>query len=106
MNDTDDFKDRVKSKLMNMVYHVLAILIDTLFLCCWLAIQYGTSFALELVKLSSLDSAFLLFFQVVFALSTFVPVLLFFYKDIRIMHIKMSSEISSSKVSSSKRVGS
>jgi hypothetical protein len=67
---------------------IIASLIDGAFLTIWTFTQYGVDQAIGLVELSSIDNWMLLCFQVLFAISTLAPVVLYICQDISIMFIR------------------
>lgn len=59
----------------------LASLIDGLFLAGWAALQWGVDWFLGLILLSGISAGISLMFQVIFAIATIAPVILWIYED-------------------------
>lgn len=74
---------------------VMSVLVDALFLCFWVGTQYGVNLFIRAVNLTVLDQWVLRAFQVVFAISTLVPVLIYVVKDIVLMVLIGREEITS-----------
>ncbi len=74
------------------------ILVDTVFLILWLVSQFLIDFLIEKLPLSGrINKLQLIVFQVIFAVSTLSPVLIYIYVDIRLMIIKAGKQINQKK---------
>ena len=68
-------------------------LMDAAFLILWVIAQYITARIIEWFALTGLDANSLNIFQLLFAISTLVPVLMWILKDIAIMFIRVCGQI-------------
>ena len=90
----DNFFNDLRKRITAFSKQIICILIDTIFLCFWIAIQYLLNEVLiPKLRISGLDQFVYVSFQIIFAVSTLTPVVLFIYKDLRIMFIRTKIEI-------------
>jgi hypothetical protein len=92
MNE-DSWPESPKIKFRRLRKQIICIVVDTAFLCFWVVIQYLAKLLIERLGLSGIDRWVLLTFQVVFAVSTITPVIIYIYKDIKVMLIRMTRQI-------------
>ena len=92
MDNESPFGD-VKSRARNLGVHIVHILIDAAFLVLWLALQYGVDYVIKKLELSGIGYWMLVIFQVVFAISTLVPVIIYIWLDISVMVIRAGKKI-------------
>ncbi|MEW6241302.1 MAG: hypothetical protein AB1564_10890 [Chloroflexota bacterium] len=71
-------------------------LIDSAFLVLWVVIQSGANKLIGLFSLEGVDRWMLLAFQIIFALSTLAPIIIYVYADIAIMVIQARQRIRNS----------
>ncbi len=87
----------------------LSGIIDSVFLVLWVFVQWGTQKLIHNLSLSGIDYWMFLSFQVIFAISTLAPVIIYIYTDIRIMIIKgqkrIQSELDRSRNNETDKVG-
>ena len=72
---------------------LLASLIDAGFLVAWVWLQHTASSYIEGLVLSGIDKGMLVAFQILFAVATLAPVLLYIVKDVTIMAMRTWAEI-------------
>lgn len=78
-------------------------LIDSAFLALWVAIQsLGNNF-LQQFSLDGIDQWVLNVFQIIFALSTLAPVIIYVYSDIAVMILQARERIQIQRKNSKKR---
>lgn len=68
-------------------------LIDTIFLVLWVLAQWVASWLISHFELVGVDLVVKSIFQLIFAVSTVVPIVIHTYADIRIMIIQMKRRI-------------
>jgi hypothetical protein len=84
------------SRLTLFAVWIASILIDSVFLLAWLVAQWPVEKAAKLVTTSFHQLVFHAF-EITFAISTLVVVLLYVYMDVRVMILQMQSEIESQR---------
>lgn len=90
----------LKDRLMSFGKQITCILIDALFLCLWVAVQWAVNtFVIERLELSSIDKWTLVVFRIIFAVSTLVPVVVYIYTDLRVMFIRVQKRIKEERAS-------
>jgi len=70
------------------VYSVwtLSSIMDSTFLAAWVALQWIVNeYVIKNLGLRGVDYWMLLIFQVIFAISTLIPIIIYIYVDIRVM---------------------
>lgn len=73
------------------VYSVWALssVIDSSYLAVWVVVQWAVNeFIINRLRLTGVDSWVLLVFQIIFAISTLIPIIVYIYVDIRIMIVR------------------
>jgi hypothetical protein len=68
-------------------------LIDSAFLLLWVTAQWVVNKIVATLILTGIDSFTLLTFQILFAFSTFAPVAIKIYSDVRIMWLRTNRKI-------------
>jgi len=91
----------LQSRILSLLENTLSMLADALFLAIWLGTQYGLAVLIRMVDLSMLDKWVLLAFQLVFAISTLVPVLIYVVKDL-VLIVMIERELFSTEVARQK----
>jgi hypothetical protein len=77
----------------------LECIIDALFLSGWVCLQWFVKTKVfDVYVLDGIDSWVPIAIQVIFAISTILPILLLFYRDIRIMLIRVNESIFEAQV--------
>jgi len=72
----------------------ISSIIDSAFLALWVLLQWLLDVkVIQEYKLSSIDFWILFTFQIIFAVSTVIPVIIFIYTDIRIMLLRARRRI-------------
>lgn len=93
MSENDWWKD-LKGRLKFFATQVVQILIDSLYLALWVIAQWAVNeYVVQRLKLSGMDEWVYLAFQVIFALSTLVVVVLHVGADIVIMYLRTRRRI-------------
>ena len=72
---------------------IICIVIDAVFLCLWAVVQCLVKILIERLELSGIERWVLLTFQVIFAVSTIVPVIIYIYVDIKVMVNRAARQI-------------
>lgn len=80
----------------------LTSIIDGIFLIGWAILQYFTDVILNRIPLVGISQLIFLSFQILFAIATLLPVIIFIQKDARIMWKRSEQEIA--EVKKGKRV--
>jgi hypothetical protein len=75
-----------------------SILITSLFLALWAAIQWGTSRLIEWVQPSGIDQLVFWVYQAIFGTTTLIPILIYYYVDIKTSWIKTQAQIKIAQV--------
>ena len=83
----------LKEKFNLTVVYLVSVLLNGVFLCIWVAVQYGIAFILQLLSTDRMTKWIILTFRIIFALSTLLPIIIRLYTDIRIMVIRSAKEI-------------
>ncbi len=92
-------KQKVKTKLGNLLLALASILLNVVFLCFWLAAQYLLAYVISLLSTDEMNKLMIVVFKSIFAISTIIPILINLYKDIRIMIIQSNKEIEAELIS-------
>jgi len=72
----------------------ISSIIDSAFLAFWVFLQWFIDVkVIQTYKLSNIDNWVLLAFQIIFAVSTVIPVIIFIYTDIRVMFLRAKRRI-------------
>lgn len=87
MNKNPVLKE-VSDELRTFAKWFLSGVIDSAFLILWVFVQWGTRKVIANLTLSGIDQWMFLSFQVIFAISTLAPIIIYIYTDIRVMIIK------------------
>jgi hypothetical protein len=93
----NNIKNRLKEESKERIAVSLALVMDTIFLIFWALVQWITSKFFENFKLTGIDQILLTTFQVIFSLSTIVPVVIYIWTDIRIVFIRAQGKIQNEK---------
>ena len=78
------------------VYAIWSIagLIDALFLTFWIVVQWLMSnYVIDNYLLSGIDKFVLSIFQIVFAITTLTPIIIYIYSDLSIMFIRARRKV-------------
>lgn len=84
----------IKEKGLELGLHFCSCLIDGVFLCLWAATNFGIALLLKQFHLEGLDAIIAIILQYLFGLSTLAPIVIFIYRDIRIMWIRAAAKVS------------
>jgi hypothetical protein len=87
MNKNHDWKE-LNDELRIFTKWFLSGIIDSAFLILWVFVQWGTQRLIANLSLTGIDQWMFLSFQIIFAISTLAPIIIYIYTDIRIMIIK------------------
>lgn len=80
--------------------YMFTVLMDTLYLGLWIGAQWGVNAIIKTLPLEGVDLWTFLAFQIFFAITTFVPILVNFWTDVRIMLIRSRNRITMEKIKS------
>ena len=86
-------QEDLKNHLRLHLFTALAALIDAAFLVFWVVMQWFVSHILDGIHLSGIDVLTKGAFLVMFAVSTLTPILVYMYRDIRIVIIRSNHAI-------------
>lgn len=92
MEKGKDWKE-LGSELKTFTIWAISSLIDGVFLAFWVLIQWLVSKVIISLELSGIDQWMLYLFQLLFAISTLVPVIIYIYVDIRVMVLRARRRI-------------
>jgi hypothetical protein len=92
MQNSKEWKE-FRSELTTFAKWFLSGLIDSVFLVLWVFVQWGTQRLITNLALFGIDVWVFSLFQILFAVSTVAPVVLYIYADIRIMALRMQRRI-------------
>jgi len=93
MDNSKEWKD-LGVRLKVFTKWTISGLIDSAFLALWVLIQWFVNDkVIANLKLSGVDKWVLLIFQIIFAISTLAPVIVYTYTDIRLMIIQAQKRI-------------
>lgn len=87
----------IGSNLKLFATWALTSLLDSAFLVFWVILQFLTNRTVAQFELSGIDVVVFWIFQVVFAISTVAPVLLYVYKDVVVMILQAKHELARAK---------
>lgn len=90
--EPDDWEE-VADSAKTFIRWAVAALIDAAFLAVWVATQWIVGWILRGLPLDGIDAFVLISIQVVLAIATIVPIVLYIYKDIRIVWIRTQRAI-------------
>ncbi len=97
MTEKESWLDEVGTDLRTFTVWGICGLIDSSFLILWVATQWGTSKVLSQIAIEGIDIAVFYVFQILFALSTLAPVMMYIYGNITIYWIRTKKQIESEK---------
>jgi hypothetical protein len=83
----------VRDKAREMWTHFACLCLDGLFLCLWALLNYGVNIATTHLRPDGVDVAICFVLQLLFGVSTLVPIAIFIYRDIRIMWNRANQKI-------------
>jgi ABC-type transport system involved in Fe-S cluster assembly fused permease/ATPase subunit len=93
MSENDYWKD-LKDRLRVFATQAASILIDAGFLALWLIVQWAVKeYVIKKLEISGIEKFVLLIFQVIFAISTLAPIVIYIYTDIKVMHLRAKKRI-------------
>jgi len=93
MNENDWWKD-LKDRLKVFSIQAISSLIDSSFLALWVIVQWAVNeYVVNRLQLADIDKWVLSAFQVVFAVSTLAPIVVYIYVDIRVMVLRAQRRI-------------
>lgn len=93
MSENGEWQD-LKKRLGVFCLWAVSALLDTAFLSLWVYVQYvANEKVIGNLELSGIDKLVLGAFQVLFAVSTLAPVLVYIVKDVMIMILKARMQI-------------
>ena len=87
----------LKNRILDSIVEMVSMIINAFFLVLWLFIQHFMNWIVSKVYLSQLDQIFLPIYQIMFALSTLVPVAIYIYTDVKILLSKSGKKVKNSK---------
>ena len=91
---SQDVDATVEGQFKFFSVQILSLLITTFFLATWLGVQYVVNWILAKVDPSGIDWLVSGVFQVIFAITTLVPILVYYYVDISLIIIRARKRVS------------
>ena len=77
------FDDEIKQRLRTFGTHILCIMIDSSFLACWLILQWVLDhYIIQKFIMKGVGTWMLIVFQIIFAISTIIPIILYIAIDL------------------------
>ncbi len=102
--DENYWREDLKARLKVFGLEAASGLMDSGFLAIWVILQWAvTECVVKRFELSGVDKWMLSAFQVVFAISTLVPIVVYVYLDIRLMVLRAQRRIRHEKELSKSR---
>lgn len=83
-----EWKKETLTEIKVFTRWAISSLLDGAFIALWVVIQWGAQQIIENFPLSGIDTWVLRVFQVVFAITTLAPILIYIYVDIMVMFIR------------------
>lgn len=107
---TDNKWVELQEQTKTLAVYAISNLLDSGYLALWVVLQWlMDTRVFSAYKLSGLDTWFLYGFQILFAISTFVPIAIIYYGDITILlvrtHERIMNEIARSRKGREKKEG-
>ena len=93
MDNNSEWKKDITKTLKNFAILMVTGVIDTIFLIAWVFSQFVASKVFTILELNNLNRFFYYVFQILFAISTLIPIVLVIYRDVRVMFIRTQREI-------------
>ena len=92
--ESDNQWKELANQVQTFTVFAVSSLLDTTFLALWVFLQWLIDVkVIAAYQLSGIDTWVLLAFQILFAISTLMPVAIFIYTDIRIMLLRAGKRI-------------
>jgi hypothetical protein len=88
-----DMRKEIIDHIKPLLVWTVTGLIDSVFIILWVVVQYLTDRLVEPFKLTGINNIQFVIFQILFAISTLLPLLLWIFKDIIIMGIQVQTQI-------------
>ena len=85
--------NEIKTETFTFLRWIISGVIDSVFLIIWVVSQWGTNSIISNLGLSGIDEWVLITFQILFAVSTLAPVIVYIYVDVRIMILRAQRRI-------------
>lgn len=92
MNESNDWQD-LSRQLKASTIRVLSGLIDSGFLVLWVMIQWTVNALIKRFQLSGFDSWMFIIFQILFSISTLIPVIIHMYRETVVMWLRAQGHI-------------
>jgi hypothetical protein len=89
--------DDVIQKAKELGLHLLSVLIDLLYLVIWVYMNGKADSWIENVPLVSIGATEKICFEIVFAVSSLLPVVFYLYRDLRVMTLRVGRELENEK---------
>jgi len=89
--------ENILERLRFLIDFLLTSLADALLLVGWAYIQYGTSLLLKKIPADAFTNGTMFAFQLILAIATIIPLIIFIRQDLIIMHIKAEKKIKEAK---------
>ena len=93
----NEIATETRMRLSTIIKWILSGFIDSIFLVFWVLIQWVTQRVLANLELTGIDRIVFVVFQILFAISTLAPVVIFMYSDIVTMVIRARLQIRTEK---------
>jgi ABC-type transport system involved in Fe-S cluster assembly fused permease/ATPase subunit len=85
--------NEIKTEIFTFLRWIISGVMDSVFLIIWVVTQWATNNIINNLNLSGIDKWVLITFQILFAVSTLAPVIVYIYVDIRIMILRAQHRI-------------
>lgn len=95
--ETENFRDEVTGEIKMFSKWIISSFLDATFLVLWVLVQWAVGAILEWVKLSFFDSLQAIVFQVLFAVTTLIPIVFYIVQDTAILFYKTRYQIREGK---------
>lgn len=97
MHSNNEWEERIADEFKARITWTISSLLDVVFLAIWVGTQWLVNKFIANLELSGIDEWVLLNFQLLFAISTLVPPVIYIYVDTRIMLLRASRRIQREK---------
>jgi len=89
----EELIDDIEMPLKFFAILSLDTLFNSIFLAIWAIIQFILNYVLGLLQLEGFDGSIIRLAQIVFAVTTFIPILMYYYMGLRVGWIRIHQRI-------------
>jgi hypothetical protein len=93
MSFDGNFQEPVKGQFSFFLIQLASTFITAIFLAIWVAVQYGVNRFVQWLQPVDIDQIVLWVFQGIFAITTLIPVGVYYYVDTRVILIRARRRI-------------